>query len=227
METIETSSARRDAFIFYRSFYDAISRCPADLQSALYRAVASYALDCIEPDFSDNQMAAAIWTLIKPQLDANRKRYLNGCKGGAPVGSRNNPNGRRGNRTNQELTENKSNVNDNVNVNENENENAAIAGGEWLLPLLERYSEYKKDELNTPLSPKQLAAVASNLRALSGNDPAAAEVIVNTNILKGWKELRLPARELEDLNAARAARMAATPKPARKSEYLSPDDMDY
>ena len=119
METIETSSARRDAFIFYRSFYDAISRCPADLQSALYRAVASYALDCIEPDFSDNQMAAAIWTLIKPQLDANRKRYLNGCKGGAPSGNQNA-------RKQPKITEKQ--PNDNVNDNVNENENAAAAG---------------------------------------------------------------------------------------------------
>ena len=223
METIETSSAPCKSFIFYRSFYDAISRCPADLQSALYRAVASYALDCIEPDFSDNQMAAAIWTLIRPQLDANYKRYLNGCKGGAPVGSRNNPNGRRGSRTNQELTEKQPNDN----VNDNVNDNAAIAGGEWLLPLLEKYVDYQRDEFNTTLNPRQRAAIASNLRTLSGDDPAAAEIIVNTNILKKWRELRLPGRELEDLNAARAARKTATPAPGRKRNYLSPDDMDY
>ncbi|MBR1488445.1 MAG: hypothetical protein IJ603_06140 [Bacteroidales bacterium] len=226
METIETSSARRESFIFYRSFYDAISHCPPDMQSALYRAVASYGLDRIEPDFSDNQMAAAIWTLIRPQLDANYKRYLNGCEGGkfghlggAPKG---NDNARK---DKQPQNNPKTTPNDNVNVNENEN--AAIAGGEWLLPLLEKYVDYQRDEFNTSLNPRQRAAIASSLRALSGNDPGAAEVIVNTNIIKKWRELRLPGRELEDLNAARAARKTDTPAPGRKRNYLSPDDMDY
>ena len=69
---------------------------------------------------------------LEEKLDANHKRFLNGCKGGAPVGNRNNPNGRKGG-TNQEPTEKQPNVNvnnqeptekqPNVNVNENENVN--------------------------------------------------------------------------------------------------------
>ena len=42
---------------------------------------------------------------LEEKLDANHKRFLNGCKGGAPVGNRNNPNGRKGG-TNQEPTRN-------------------------------------------------------------------------------------------------------------------------
>lgn len=97
----------------------------------VYRAVAQYALDKVEPQLDG--IATILWTLIKPQLDANWRRYRNGCKGGAPVGNTNNINGRKG-KTNQEPTENQpkvnrkptknqanNNVNDNDNVNVNDN----------------------------------------------------------------------------------------------------------
>ena len=87
-------------------------------QLTLYRAIVGYGLDGQEASFDSSYLRMA-WKLIKPQLDANWRRYENGCKGGAPVGNRNNPSGRRGNqpKTNQELTKNKRNANDNANDN--------------------------------------------------------------------------------------------------------------
>mgnify|MGYP007099691628 CR=1 FL=1 len=113
----------KESFVFYRSFAKSIEHLPASMQLPLYKAITEYALDTIEPNFgncTDKYVLDALWESIRPQLDANQSRYLNGCKGGAPKGSRNNPNGRRGNKpkTNQELTENK--PNDNVNVNDND-----------------------------------------------------------------------------------------------------------
>lgn len=58
-------------------------------------------------------IANSIFTLIKPQLDANNKRYLNSKKGGAPKGNKNAKN-------NLKTTEGQPNVNDNVNDNVNE-----------------------------------------------------------------------------------------------------------
>lgn len=125
----------RESFIFYRSFFLSVDRLPEDMQLPLYKAIAQYALDRIEPDFSNSrhlQFIEAIWDGIKPQLDANYRRFVNGCSGGAPKGNKNNPFGRTGKRrekrsettekqpkNNQELTEKQPNVNDNVNVNEN------------------------------------------------------------------------------------------------------------
>lgn len=117
----------KESFVFYRSFADSINFLPTNLQLPLYKAITAYALDLEEPDFStcaDRYVLEALWAGIKPQLDANYQRYLNGCKGGAPKGSRNNPNGRRGKRTNRELTENK--PNDNVNENDNVNVNGNV-----------------------------------------------------------------------------------------------------
>ena len=107
----------RDSFVFYRSFYDSIRQLPDETQLVLFQAIANYGLNCTPVDFEgvDNrQFVEAIWAGMKPQLDANYKRYLNGCKGGPPIGSHNNPNGRRGKKTNQELTKNLPNDNDNV-----------------------------------------------------------------------------------------------------------------
>jgi len=73
-----TNSNTRDSFIFYRSFYEAINHLPEDQQLQIYKAIASYSLDF--KDVNLEGIPNAIFTLIKPQLEANRKRYLNGIK---------------------------------------------------------------------------------------------------------------------------------------------------
>ena len=115
----------RESFVFYRSFNEAIKGLPDELQIVLFRAVVDYGLDRLEPDFSGVKMqpfVEAMFALIRPQLDANHKRFLNGCKGGefghlggAPTG---NVNAKKQPRNNPETTPN---VNGNDNVNENGN----------------------------------------------------------------------------------------------------------
>lgn len=72
----------RQWFIFYSSFYEAISNLPAENQLELYNAIASYSFTFIEPELS--WISKVVWVLIKPQLDANSKRFLDWCKGGRP-----------------------------------------------------------------------------------------------------------------------------------------------
>jgi len=69
----------RDSFIFYGSFYEAISCLDDATRLQCYDAVASYAITGSEPEL--NGVAKAIFALVKPQIDANNKRYSNGCKG--------------------------------------------------------------------------------------------------------------------------------------------------
>ncbi|MFI3248782.1 MAG: DUF6291 domain-containing protein [Rikenellaceae bacterium] len=118
------SKEHRDSFIFYNSFKEAIDEVADDQQLSIYQSIANYALYREEPNLVG--VAKIVWVLIKPQLDANWRKYEKGCRGGAPTGVSNNPNGRRGKNkpeTNQELTRNKPNDNDNVNVNDNVNIN--------------------------------------------------------------------------------------------------------
>jgi len=68
----------RDTMIFYRSFYEAIKELPPENKIEVYDAIFSYSLDFSEPDLSG--ISKTIFTLIKPQLDANIKRFENGKK---------------------------------------------------------------------------------------------------------------------------------------------------
>ena len=65
--------------------------------------------------------------LIKPQLEANNQKYINGLKGGAPKGNQNAKKEKEQPKNNQKTTEeqpknNQKQPNDNVNENDNENE---------------------------------------------------------------------------------------------------------
>lgn len=137
METATGDKGIRDSFIFYRSFKEAIDGCSKEDQLVIYKAIANYALDRIEPELSG--VAKVVWVLIKPQLDANWKRFYNGCKGaefgvkgGAPKGNKNAYKGKTTPKQPQvnplavEKTTPNNNVNDNVNNNDNCNVNVEI-----------------------------------------------------------------------------------------------------
>lgn len=66
----------RDTMIFYRSFYEAIKELPLDTQGELYNALFSYGLDFVEPELKG--ISKTVWILIKPQIDANIRKYHNG-----------------------------------------------------------------------------------------------------------------------------------------------------
>lgn len=73
----------RDSFIFYRSFYEAIRDLPRDIRLEVLTAIMEYALYGRQPD-ALKPFARSIFTLIKPNIDANLSRYTNGKKGGRP-----------------------------------------------------------------------------------------------------------------------------------------------
>ena len=113
-----------ESMVFYKSFYDAIKGLEPALQAEVYNAVFEYGLYGNMQDISP--IATTIFTLIKPQIDANNKRRENGKKGAeyGKLGGR--PKKDNGNKTPKKpLTngEQTPNVNDNVNVNVNDNDN--------------------------------------------------------------------------------------------------------
>lgn len=68
----------RDSFIFYRSFYESIKALPEENQLEIYNAIMEFALNQNEIKICD--LSKAIFILIKPQLEANYKRFVNGNK---------------------------------------------------------------------------------------------------------------------------------------------------
>ena len=112
----------RQGFTFFRSFRDAIKMTPPKDQLVLYKAIADYALDRIEPDISKLSTAGRIcWTALRPNIDSGIVRYLNGCKGGAPKG---NSNARKTTKKqpaiNRKTTKPLLNKNENKNIEKNE-----------------------------------------------------------------------------------------------------------
>ena len=71
----------RTSFIFYESFADAIEQLDsAEEKANVYRAIVRYSLyNEMPPSLKGTEKI--IFTLVKPQIDANTKRYLDGCKG--------------------------------------------------------------------------------------------------------------------------------------------------
>ncbi len=110
------SKEHRDSFIFYRSFQEGINCLTEVEQLIIYRSIASYALNREEPELEGT--TKLVWLLIKPQIDANWRRYSNGLKGGAPVG---NTNAVKTTKRQPKSTEKQTNVNKNHNSKENEN----------------------------------------------------------------------------------------------------------
>jgi hypothetical protein len=145
----------RDSFIFYRSFFEAVSYLDKEAQADCFSAICEYVLN--EKEVELDGAAKALFISIKPQLDANNKRYENGCKGGRKKNEpeekakENQKETKAEPKENQKETEVKANENENVNVNDNENENENINPltpfqGEQVSPKKKKikYGQYRK-----------------------------------------------------------------------------------
>lgn len=71
----------RSQFTFYRSFWDAIQELPGKAKAEVICAICSYALDGEETKLSGT--SKAIFTLIKPTLDASARKAEIGKRGGS------------------------------------------------------------------------------------------------------------------------------------------------
>lgn len=76
------------SFVFYESFRDASRNLDDATRLALYEAIMDYSLYGDEPD-EGNPVAAAMFKLVRPVLDANTKRRENGRNGGRPASTDN------------------------------------------------------------------------------------------------------------------------------------------
>ncbi len=124
----------KDSFIFYRSFYEALKELPKENQLNVYGAIMELSLN--GKDTQLQGIDKTIFTLIKPQIEANNKRYENGSKGGRP---KNQDETKPKPKDNQKITKTKPNKNVNDNVNDNYNNY-----GEFELVCLsqEKYEHY-------------------------------------------------------------------------------------
>ncbi len=138
----------KESIVYYRSFYESLRNLPLEVRAEVQEAIFQYSFEGTIPELS--VYAEAIFTLIKPQLDANDQRYINSKKGGAPRGNKNAEkapapqkegakqpdenkqpmvdlqNNSKQPMVNFENNQKQPNVNDNVNVNVNDNVNINV-----------------------------------------------------------------------------------------------------
>ena len=112
----------RDGFVFYRSFFESFEDLSKKDKLILFDAICNYALNDIEPELTG--VPLSMFKLLKPQLDANIRRFENGKKGGRPKKTETKPN------DNQTETKTEPNYNLNLNVNPNLNGNGNGSGSQ-------------------------------------------------------------------------------------------------
>ena len=161
-------------------------------QAESLMALANYALNGEEQSLPPE--ARMFFTLTKPQIDANQKKFENGRRGGRPKKPINNqtktkekPN------NNQTETKPEPNVNDNDNVNVNDNiikkekEKEKIDFGN-MKNAMTVWLGYKKERGQT-YKPIGLKKCLANLRKLSNDDDFTACKIVDRSIANNWSGL--------------------------------------
>lgn len=178
----------RESFVFYRSFYEASKFLSNEDKWKLFDMVCQYGLywNEIETDWP----AMWMFLLIKPQLDANNRRYENWCKWWAPEGNsnavKNWKNISKQPKNNQNTTKNQPNdnqkqpnVNDNVNVNVNENDNVSSMldadASRWIVAKKNVYDEEVE---------------ALRLRLGAELNVEVIDKVVEFDKVKKWKKIR-------------------------------------
>lgn len=177
----------RDSCIFYRSFFESINELPDANKLEIYNAIFSYSLNFNEPVLTG--LSKSIFTLIKPQLDANIKRFNNGLQpkdkqvkskteakhkqSRSKVKANNNVN-------------NNDNVNQNVNENNNYNENIGETPKTPMELKFDEFIKYRKAKKNKIL-PESMQSFKNKLWKLSGQNTDVAIQILEQSIANGWQ----------------------------------------
>ena len=194
----------RDSCVFYASWLDAIEAMPDNVRGEALMAILVYALRG-ETTEKQGAMTKVIMAMVKPQIEANNKRYENGCKGGEY--------GKLGGRPRKEITPKKpqnnpketpkkpqenpynDNVNDNVNVNDSVCDKSHKTHAHTHDGIFEKFKV-------------QCEAVAP--LALEFKEPLTVEQFAKLYDKYGWQKIAQCATELHNKEANKENRRAYT-----------------
>jgi hypothetical protein len=163
--------------IIYRSFFEAIKELSKEQQADVWNAVYELGLNNNEVQLSG--ISKTIFTLIKPQIEANIKKYLNGKRPKTkPKESKTEANNK------QKESKSETNVNDNVNVNVNNNIYRSFAH----LSLTEE--EFEK--LNKVFSQEEIDNILDNIENNTNNKKYKSLYLTARN----WLNRNKPKEEI-------------------------------
>lgn len=175
----------RESTVFYRSFYEAIKELDADMQSQVYCAIFEYALNFNQLELTG--VAKTVFTLIKPQLDANQKRYDNGNK---PKLKQTISKTEAKHKQDVSKPYPNANVNDNDNVNANENvnenENVNVIRSRFRAPTYDEILDCMKSKNEIAKGIWNSAKVITEAKAFF-NHYESNGWMVGKNKMKNWE----------------------------------------
>ena len=204
----------RDSFVFYGSYYEAMSKLDDHTYREVMDALCQYALFGEVPECDG--VAYLAFTLMKPQVDANNRRYENGKRGGRkaePKISKEEPSE---NQTvtkpepsrNQTVTKPEPNVNVNVNANANvnaKNHKRVYAQDERLNKAICDFIENRK-KLRSPMTDRAIELFIKRLDdpKLQADTVEQKIALIETAIERGWKSV-YPADDIKKKTSAGSA----------------------
>ena len=193
---------KRESFIFYKSYYDSIKELKGTEQLKIYNAIFQFQFESEEIELKG--VCKSVFNLIRPLLNANNQRYLNGKKGGRPKNENETKK-----KPENNLNETKKKANEKVmnNVlcimnnelcnmnNDNINKNINIINKEN-----NKKKYFENDELNIVFLEfldlrKKIKAVNSErainmlLKKLSNYDDDTKKKMIERSILNSWKDV--------------------------------------
>jgi hypothetical protein len=205
----------RDTTIFYRSFYEAIKELDPQHQQQLYNGIFEYSLDFKEQNFTG--VCKTVWTLIKPQLDANLKRFENGSKPKVKQTKSEIE-------AKQKQEESKTEANNNNNVNNNKKNNKNITldfsfCNENLVEDIKSFVEFRKSIKKPFTTQDQLERLYNQLKKYSNNNVKVAKEIVNQSIVNGWQGI-FELKETIDQKPKEDPQVDKYGKPRPSNQYI-------
>lgn len=133
----------RESLLIYRSFFEAIKELEKENQAEIWNAV--FELGFYKNEVELHGISKTVFTLIKPQIEANIRKYENGKKGGKPKQdeTKTKP------KAKQSDNKPKGNVSVNVSVNDNVSDNISDKDNgkkKFSPPTLEEVKNYFKEK---------------------------------------------------------------------------------
>lgn len=190
-----------EGFIFYQSFTEALRDIPAEQFKAVVLAVSDYAIKGVIPEDLD-VMSNAIFTLIKPQIDANAKRREAGRKGGEAKGKQTEANVKQTEaNSKQPVAKEKVKVKEKEKVKDNTPE-VAIATmdmPENVRSRMQSFADMRKN-IKKPMTANAVKLMYDRLQKLS-KDPDIQCQILDQSIRNCWQDVY----ELKDRSTSKNA----------------------
>jgi hypothetical protein len=129
----------RGQFTFYRSFWEAIKGLPKKDRLPILEAIISYALDGDYPK-GLTQSQSAFFSLVKPNLDASRKKAASGKQGG----SKTKANGKQSEREKEKEKENE--IENEIEIEGENDKEQTPSTGPMFAEFWKRYPDKREEE---------------------------------------------------------------------------------